>query len=255
MTDDQWNAAKHRVTDEMRSFTRPFVSPLTVETPETVRLKGSGSYVLWAEERLLLTCEHVVREQPIHYRFNGSDAVYEHPVPWTVDRHPFDVAFARITDGQWRATEHQAESVPVAKFAEHHSISQPAELLFFRGYAGENAAYGFGIHQANGTGYCSQEVAEAGDDQIVELFWDPQKGQITSGTSAEAASAMLFDNPEGFSGSLVWNTRYLEMTATGQAWSPGDALVTGLLRRWDPKTETLLVWRVEHLSGWLRAHV
>ena len=255
MTDDEWNAAKHRVTDEMRSFTRPFVSPLTVETSETVRLEGTGSYVQWAKERLLLTCEHVAREQPIHYRFNGSDAVYEHPGPWTMERHPFDVAFARITDGQWTATEHQAESVLSARFAELHRISQQAELLFFRGYAGENAAYGFGIHQADGTGYCSQEVADAGDDQIFELFWDPQQGHITTGTTAEAASAMLFDNPGGFSGSLVWNTRYVEITAAGKAWSPGDAVVTGLLRRWDDKTKTLLVWRVEHLSAWLRAHV
>lgn len=255
MTDDDWTAAKHRVTDEMRSFTRPFASPLTVETRETVRLKGTGSYVLWTEQRLLLTCEHVAREQPIHYRFCGSDAVYEHPGPWTMDPHPFDAAFARITDEQWRATDHQSAGVPSVKFAERHSISQPAELLFFRGYAGENAAYGFGVHEANGTGYCSQEVAGAGDDQIFELFWDPLQGQITNGTTAEAASAMLFDNPEGFSGSLVWNTRYLEMTASDEAWSPAAAAVTGLLRRWDPKTKTLLVWRAEHLVEWLRAHL
>ncbi len=252
MTAADWNTEKHRVTDEMRSFTQPFASPLTVETPETVRLKGTGSYVLWTEQRRLLTCEHVAREQPIHYRFNGSDAVYAHPGPWTMDRHPSDVAFARTTDEQWRATEHRAESVPSSKFAGRHSISQQAELLFFRGYAGENAAYGFGTHQANGTGYCSQEVAEAGDDQIFELFWDPVLGQITKGTTAEAASAMLFDNPEGFSGSLVWNTRFLEMTASGKTWRPEDAVITGLLRRWDPKIKTLLVWRVEHLAAWLR---
>ena len=78
MTDYESNAVKHRVTDEMRSFTGPFVSPLSVETPETIRLEGTGSYVQWTKERLLLTCEHVVRDQPIHYRFYGSDAVYEH---------------------------------------------------------------------------------------------------------------------------------------------------------------------------------
>ena len=135
MTAEQWSAAKHRVTDEMRSFTRPFVSPLTVESPETVQLKGTGSYVHWDEERLLLTCEHVAREQPIHYLFYGSDAVYEHPGPWTMDRHPLDVAFARITDGQWSVTAHQAEAVPLAKVAQRHSISEQAELLFFRSAA------------------------------------------------------------------------------------------------------------------------
>ncbi len=237
----------------MRSFTQPFASRLTVETPETVRLKGTGSYVRWAKERVLLTCEHVACEQPIHYRFNGSDAVYAHPGPWTMDRHPLDVACVPMTDRQWEATSHQAEIIPRDKFAARHSLSEPAELLFFRGYAGENSAYGFGIHQANGTGYCSQEKAGTGDDQIFELFWDPQEGQITNGTMAEAASSMRFNNPEGFSGSLVWNTRYLEKTSIGQEWSPDDAVVTGLLRRWDQKTKTLLVWRVEHLSAWLTA--
>jgi hypothetical protein len=255
VTSEEWNAAKHRVTDEMRSFSEPFVSPLTVETPETIRLEGTGSYVQRTNGRLLLSCEHVAREQPIHYRFNGSDATYEHPGPWTMDRHPFDVAFARITDRQWAVMQHRAESIPSTKFADLHRISHKEELLFFRGYAYENSAYGFGQHDANGTGYCSQEVAGAGDDQLFELFWDPQQGQITTGTTAEAASAMSFDDPGGFSGSLVWNTRYLEMTAAGKAWSPEDALVTGLLRRWDDKTKTLLVWRVEHLSAWLRASV
>lgn len=53
------------------------------------------------------------------------------------------------------------------------------------------------------------------------------------------------------SGSLVWNTRYLETRESGRNWSPDDAVVTGLLRRWDEKTKTLLVYRVEHVRTWL----
>jgi hypothetical protein len=36
-------------------------------------------------------------------------------------------------------------------------------------------------------------------------------------------------------------------------WRPEDAAVTGLLRRYDASTGTLLAWRVEHLLAWLRA--
>jgi hypothetical protein len=210
MTVPEWNRAKHRVTDEMLAYTRPFVTPLTKEVPKTIRLVGSGSYVSWASDRILLTCEHVARHESLHCRFHGLDSVYEHPGPWVMDRHPIDAAFAKMEDRSWRAMQHEAETVPSEKFAPSHKISQQSELLFFRGYAAENSAYGFGVHQANGTGYCSQEVAYAGDDEIFELFWEPSLGQTTIGTSKEAAAAMSFDDPEGFSGSLVWNTRYLE---------------------------------------------
>jgi hypothetical protein len=255
MTNEEWNATKHRVTDEMRSYTRPFASPLVEDLPDTIRLKGSGSYVSWGTSRILLTCEHVARHQQLQYKFCCTNDLHEHPGPWVNERHPVDAAFAMMDDHLWRATQHEAESVPSDKFARHHKVSQQAELIFFRGYADENSAYGFGVHQANGTGYCSQEVANAGDDQIFELFWEPSQGQITTGTSMEAVAAMSFDDPGGFSGSLVWNTRYLETIAAGEEWTPENAVVTGLLRRWDAKTKTLLVWRVEHLIEWLATRV
>ena len=54
------------------------------------------------------------------------------------------------------------------------------------------------------------------------------------------------------SGSLVWNTKFLEVTQTGETWDPErHAVVTGMLRRWDQDTSSLLVWRVEHLLNWL----
>jgi len=60
-----------------------------------------------------------------------------------------------------------------------------------------------------------------------------------------------FENPAGLSGSLVWNTRYCEANRNGAVWNPEDAVVTGLLRRWDTETKTLLVLRVEQLREWL----
>jgi hypothetical protein len=69
--------------------------------------------------------------------------------------------------------------------------------------------------------------------------------------SADIRSEIKFDNAEGFSGSLVWNTRYLEALAAGRNWTPNDAVVTGLVRRWDTATKTLLIYRVEHVRAWL----
>ena len=46
MTPAQWEAMKHDVTDRMKIFTRPFVTPLGTETQTTVTLVGTGSYVM-----------------------------------------------------------------------------------------------------------------------------------------------------------------------------------------------------------------
>lgn len=117
-------------------------------------------------------------------------------------------------------------------------------------YAGENSTYD-GILNSNGTGYLSQEIEDTGDAQIFEMFWEPDKTQYSCGTTDEARAAVKFEEPPGLSGSLVWNTRYLEVTNAGNVWTPEDAVVTGLLRRWKEKTKRLLVWRVEHLRQWL----
>ena len=253
MTPTQWMAINNSVSDAMLAHTKSFGTPLGTQTNTTVRLIGSGAYVAREDRRLLLTCEHVAREQPIHYRFHGSEDVFEHRGAWTVDRHPIDAAYAIIDDAAWTACAHRASTIPYGRFAPVHRIVEPAELLFFRGYAGENAHYAFGVHETNATGYCTQEKKGTGDAEVFELFWEPQHTKFTSGTSSEAQAEIKFDDARGLSGSLVWNTRYLEVTEAGRTWSPNDAVVTGLLQRWDQQTKTLLVWRVEHLRRWLDA--
>lgn len=203
MTQEQWKQICDRITDAMLAFTRPFVTPLGTETPTEVRLVGTGSYVMLGDRRILLTCEHVARHQPIHYRFYGSDDVFEHLGPWRMDPHTVDAACAPISDPTWHAVAHQAQAVRIVKFAKKHQIFGREELLFFRGYAGENAHFAFGIHQTDGTGYCSQEVANSGDAQIFEMFWDPQQPQFTSGTGSDARANVKCDDAQGFSGSLV----------------------------------------------------
>ncbi|CAA2161116.1 hypothetical protein MBRA_06276 [Methylobacterium brachiatum] len=251
MSPAQWDQIKQDVVERMKAHVRPFITPLGTETPSTVRLVGTGNYVRQEEQRILITCQHVAYTQPIHYRFFGDDSVFEHPGSWRMDPHPIDAAVAALSDQAWNAVPHQAATIPLSRFGPKHQLVEPAELVFLYGFAGENADYGFGVHQTNGSGYCSQEIKNSGDDQIFEVFWEPDKTQYTASTSAEAREAVKFDNPKGLSGSLVWNTRYLEIEQAGGEWTPDDAIVTGLLRRYDPDKKSLLVWRVEHLLAWL----
>jgi hypothetical protein len=243
------------VSDAMTAHTRPCVTPLTLSSETEVNLVGSGSYVTFEGRRILLTCQHVHVKGGIDYLlYSSEDDVPTHPGPWEEDKRPaFDVAIAAMTDQLWNATHHKAIPVPYERFAPNHQPVQGEELLFFRGFSGENSRYAFGIHEANGTGYCSQEkqVPDSPDPTIFEILWEPQETKFASGASDEARRSIKFADPGGFSGSLVWNTRYLECRASGRQWTPECAVVTGLLRRWDTYTKTLLVWRVEHLRAWL----
>lgn len=247
---EAWARIVANVTDRMIEHVRPFGTPLSTASEEDVRLIGSGTFVECETGKALLTCEHVARHRPIHNRFYGSDDVYELPGEWLVDPHPMDVGILNIRSESWRDLSGRAKAIPLERFARRHD-PVPDDLLFFRGFSGENARYGFGVHETNATGYCTQEKRDSGDHCIFELFWEPQQTQITDGTPHAAREQTKFENPEGFSGSLVWNTRYAEVTRAGGTWEPEDAIVSGLLRRWDQKTKTLLVWRVEHLREWL----
>ena len=249
MTPEEWEAICSFVTDAMLDHTRPFVTPLRTETRSDVRLVGTGSYVQ-CQQRRVLTCEHVARTQPMHIQFYGSESVYAPCSRWQMDRHPADAAFASVCDELWGQIQHKAAVVPYARFADRHESCE-GEILFFRGFAGENSRYGFGVHETDGTGYGTQEKRGSGDDQIFELLWEPENTQFTASATPEVQKRIGVEDAHGFSGSLVWNTRYVELNSQGLEWSPQGAVVTGLLRRWDEGTRTLLAWRVEHLRSWL----
>ena len=251
MTQQEWIKICEKVTNEMLEYTKPFVTPLSTETDRDVRLVGTGSYVLLKPHRILLTCEHVASGQPMNYRFRGSEDVFKYNGQWTADKHPIDTAFACISNDAWEACSHQAHPIPFERFAQKHALADPAEILFFRGFGGGNARFAFGVHQTNGTGYSSQEKHNSGDNQIFEIFWEPENTKLTGQTSPETEREIKFNVAGGFSGSLVWNTRYLEISKKKQKWTPEHAVVTGILRRWDQDTKTLLAWRVEHLRHWI----
>lgn len=124
MTPQQWKTICEKVTNDMLVHTRPFVTPLGTANEWNVRLVGTGSYVSRDARRMVLSCEHVAQEQPMHYRFYGSDDVFEHEGPWVMEKHPIDAAFAAISDSAWNACSHQAQVVPVERFS--GSASSPS---------------------------------------------------------------------------------------------------------------------------------
>jgi hypothetical protein len=246
-----WRKKCDQVALEMKGHTRPFIMPLSIENESDVRHVGTGSIINWAGKNLLLTCKHVQAEGAINFSFYGSENVLATVPPFNTDV-ALDAAFVEIGAKQWNAFQHQAILIPESRIATQHKPGQGEELLFFHGFAGENSHYAFGVLDSGASAYVTQQSAEAEDDnKIFELLWEPEETEYIESTSAEVRQAMRFMDPGGFSGSLVWNTRYLEVTSAGEPWTPECAEVTGLLKRWDTGTKTLLVSKVEHLRAYL----
>jgi hypothetical protein len=253
MTPKQWKALCAQVTDAMKAATRPFVTPLIHEASGEPTRIGSAAYVeLTSDGVSLITCEHVARYQNQRHLPFGR----KRPVPLTgtacTDRLPLDVASIRLNGQSWQDQSSKARALPWARFAQKHAPADD-EILFFYGLAGENSYSFYGKFSNIMTGYCTQEKRNTGDDDIFEMFWEPENTSLSPQTSSKIKQDFKYDDAQGFSGSLVWNTRFVEKGSDINRWSPADALVTGLLRRWDPATRTLLVWRVEHLRKWLAA--
>lgn len=241
------------VTREMRKFTEPFVCPLSHEPNETVvRLRGTGNLIEVHLRRLLLTCEHVVTgSRKLSFRPHGTDQPLKLDRPFAMAPDPYDVAVARIPCGLWQAVPHQGTPIPRDLFAlTHHPVED--ELLFFRGFAGENSAFAFEVLASHSTSYTTQEVKDADAPDSRYFFYlhhQPEKVTVIDSKNTR------FENPSGFSGSLVWDTRYLQCAQQQAAWSPEMARVTGLVLRWTPSDPGIVALRVEQLNSYLLSAV
>lgn len=249
MSRERWEAMCEVVADQMRFHTRPFVTPLIQDVDGKPPENVTGTYID-RESHSVLTCDHVAVHAPFLHQFYDLPDLKALPVTWNGDSMPADASLATIPPDHWHSIEHQSRPLSMERFAlAHHPVDR--EVFFFRGVAGENVVVGASHSRVISTGYCTQEKLDSGDANIFELLWQPSKTKPTSGTDAEIAKVFKYHDPRGFSGSLVWNTRFVEKGCDLSTWTPQDAQVTGLLRRWDQETKTLLVWRVEHLLAWL----
>ena len=249
MIDEEWKAICDTIADKMKVFTRPCVTILASPSGGPTEI-GTGTFIE-KDGVKLLTCEHVARFNPSAHFVDESGTTEVQPGIWCVEPDPsIDAAVARMSPEKWSRISGSARPLPMSKFAAKHTEVQH-EIFFFRGIAGENAHFSAFGDDAILTGYCSQEKKHAGDTNKFEILWSPRNATVTSGTDSDVRARFKYENPAGFSGSLVWNTRFVELGCDLSNWSPCDAAITGLLRRYDADTATLLAWRVEHLLRWL----
>jgi hypothetical protein len=97
------------------------------------------------------------------------------------------------------------------------------------------------------TSYGTQEMeaipAGLNERFFLALHHSPEKAEMIGG-------AGHLPLPPGFSGSAVWNTRYVECLGAGVEWTPAEARVTGIVCRWRTGDTGIVVLRIEHLRSW-----
>jgi len=240
------------VTTTMRDFTRPFVLPLSYEPDEaTVKLAGTGNVIEFTC-RLLLTCQHVIFDndqgqyrRELALRFFGTEDVYRTPQKFVGGSYPQDIAIARISDELWSASPHQSAPIVSELFAPQHTPVKD-ELLFFKGFADENSVFAFETLSSGATSYLTREIPGQTDDDFFMLYHKPEETFILD-------SPAKFLSPQGFSGALVWDTKYKSCEENDIVWSPELARVTGLVCRWSTGDPGITVLRVEHVLSFISA--
>jgi hypothetical protein len=259
VTDEEWQKIQQRVSTEMRLQMMPFVTPLPRITDDGGgELTGSGSYVEHKGRIILLTNWHVERDglgSLTHKYFDSSSyfrcsAFVTRPWPW-------DLAAAYL-GSSWQTTDHSAMAFPAHRFANKHD-PVPSELLFLMGFAGSRSYYSPTANHmlTHGTPFLGQEFDSVREGRQIlsadfnsryhfAIPWQPEKTQVLDGDSGTIPLS-----PKGFSGSPVWNTRYLEYGAAGLEWVPGVARLTGVAWAWQPSDRAIFVTRIERVRAFL----
>lgn len=56
-------------------------------------------------------------------------------------------------------------------------------------------------------------------------------------------------NPQGMSGSLLWDTKFVASMSTGRKWNPELAMVCGLIWGAYRSPEAIVATKIEHLRS------
>jgi hypothetical protein len=247
-TEAEWPALTKKVAGQMSRFVEKYTTPISLAVSnDEGQLCGSGSYCNFFGKNFLVTNEHVARKRQDYSlapKFFGDDSFFRLRNPFVALGAPIDIALARVDDDEWNRFPHKASAICSTQFAESHELVE-GELLFIAGYSGDRCRFSFGCLFTHGTPYLARECplpenTECDSKFHFALDYNPEKATSIDGTSRGLPL------PPGLSGTLVWNTRVVEMKMRGKPWTPQAARVTGIVWGW-PATTCLLATKIEHM--------
>lgn len=249
MKKEEWDKTTLFVLSELREHLCYFVTPISrVVDHDYGEHHGSGSYLKLNKSIFLITNEHVAREikmSSLAHQFVNSEDVFKLTNNFVVEEYPIDVAISSINSKIWINYHKDSLAIPIDRFALKHEPVD-GELLFIIGYSGDGSRFLFNTLFTNGVPYMTQ-LTDVPDD-----FGDPN---YHFALEYRPDRAIQFDNdsrglplPPGFSGSLVWNSRFVECMKNDKEWSPQEACVTGIVWGWPSSNACLLATKIEHLN-------
>jgi hypothetical protein len=249
---EEWKGYVTRVTNDMKEYTKQFVTPISkVIDHNTGEAWGTGNYLELHKQRYLLTNEHVaeaLKSNPLGHQFLNTDSVFRATQPFDYFKWPLDVAVSPIEEKVWATEPHGSVPIPESKFALAHAPVD-AEVLFLKGFKAAMVPFLFDTLITNATSYGCQEIPIPPDDhRLNPRFHFALDYRPDSTTSLDGRD---LPTPDGFSGSLVWNTRFVEMSINRQPWDANCAQVTGLVWGWPSSRACLVATRIEYIRSFL----
>ncbi len=227
-----------------------YLTPISrVLSYEEGELLGTGAYFEANQSKYIITNEHVAKHQnksSLAHKFFGNETYIRLTNPAYAELAPADVAVSRIDQNNWNICEHNALAISIERFAVKHAPAKN-ELLFFAGYSGERSKFYFRHLITPGTPYLTQEckfptsVKEANSKYHFALHYPPDLAKSVDGSSHLPV-------PQGFSGSLVWNTKRVAYYLAGSEWNPEMAEVTGIIWGWPSSRACILATKVEYMA-------
>lgn len=235
----------------MKQMVEPFVMPLSMQYPDgLVSALGSASLITDGTNKYLITNAHVASvatQYTIACKFNQDMNIIKILTPIATISDPSDVAISDITPLCDNFMPKTAAAIPLDKFSSAPS-ADPEELFFLIGFPGEAQS----IDIANKIFSQPPACILAQEKPFSNIPRYGKTNQNTFALNYDLFTAIALLKPvtwhkaPGMSGSLIWNTRYVESVLQGVDWDPSMATVAGIQCMWNNQ-DTLFATKENHM--------
>lgn len=251
-TKEEWAAAAANVTRQMFEYVAPFCTAISQHRGDHGEAWGTGSFLRFGNGAVILTNEHVAEvrsaENHLIYPLGNDDEMHFVRGNHVSYGWPFDIALLPVAKEIWSGGKHRAKAITPDLIALAHN-PVPNELLMFAGFSDKRSGFYFDTLVSRGTTSLSREVPLPTDERFNSRFHFGLDYRPEFATKAVGSTDLPY--PPGFSGSAVWNTRFVETKMADKKWTPELAQVTGLVWGWPDKIGHIVATRSEYIRSFL----
>lgn len=266
MTQEEWETINADVKNQMAKHVAQFCTPISMsDEPDSGVAWGSGGYIAISGKTYLVTAGHVFTDLSeggvlAHLPTPGDKyiAITEQP---ELERWPVDAAAVRVPP---IPEDSDITALPIERVADRYSAVE-SELMFWIGSPGyrlerhdpitPNKRRHTLFGELNTLSFPFLGQALQGESPNHECF-DPVKHVAIHypnyAKREPSAPPIPLPNAKGMSGSLLWNTRFLELYEKGIEWSPEEAVVCGVIWAALDDPEVLIATKIEFVRESLK---